>query len=96
MLAAQPIVILGTRQPEPDSMLDNAVAMPRNEKNPATSVTVVRTIDEATAGSWPSLERMIGTNAPAIPAATMEMTMDNAMTTTGQCCRSKDTPRCRK
>lgn len=33
------------------SMLDNAVAIPKNEKNPATSVTVVRMIEDATAGS---------------------------------------------
>ena len=54
--------------------------MPRKEKKPATSVTVVNTIDEAVAGSCPSRVRTMGTQAPARPARTMEITMEIPIT----------------
>ena len=47
---------------------------------PAMSVTVVSTIDEAVAGSWPTRVRPIGTSAPANPAATIDSTIEIAMT----------------
>jgi hypothetical protein len=34
-------------------MVENNVAIPRKLKKPATSVTVVNTIDDDCAGSWP-------------------------------------------
>ena len=43
--------------------------------NPATSVTVVSTIVEDCAGSWPSRVSAIGMTAPARPAMTMDSTM---------------------
>ena len=67
------------------SKLESRVAIPKKERNPATSVTVVRIIDAAVAGSCPRRVNTIGTEAPAIPAATMEITMDMPMT--------KDKPR---
>ena len=54
-------------------MPDSTVAIPRNEKKPTMSVTVVRMIDEDCAGSWPSRLSVIGTSAPTKPAATIEM-----------------------
>ena len=48
--------------------------MPRNEKNPATSVMVVWMIEDAVAGSWPNRVRKIGTSAPAMPASSKIMT----------------------
>ena len=55
-------------------------AIPRNERKPATSVTVVRMIDEAVAGSWPNRVSAIGTNARAIPADTIASTIARAIT----------------
>ena len=51
-------------------MPDSRVAIPRKEKNPTMSVTVVSTIDDDWAGSMPSRLSVIGTSAPAKPAAT--------------------------
>ena len=64
-------------------MNDSSVAVPRKEMNPATSVTVVRIIDDAVAGSWPTRVSIIGTRAPDIPAAIMDRTMATAMTSCG-------------
>lgn len=60
----------------------NIVAMPRNEKKPATSVTVVSRMDDEVAGSCPRRVSMIGMIAPAKPAATIARTIDAAMTQT--------------
>ena len=54
---------------------ESKVAMPRNDMNPATSVTVVSTIVDDCAGSWPSRVSAIGMTAPATPAMTMDSTM---------------------
>ena len=56
--------------------------MPRNEKKPTTSVTVVRMIDDAVAGSWPKRRSSIGTSAPASPAASIEITIASMITPT--------------
>ena len=58
------------------------VAIPRNEKKPAISVTVVNKIDEDVAGSWPKRVSKMGMTAPANPAETMAITIDTAMTPT--------------
>ncbi len=49
-----------------------AVAKPKKLRNPTTSVTVVRMIDEAWAGSWPNFSSRIGIEAPASPAIAMD------------------------
>ena len=49
-------------------------------KKPATSVTVVRMIDEDWAGSCPRALRTVGMAAPAIPATTIAITMETPMT----------------
>ena len=61
-------------------MSDNNVASPRNVKNPTTSVTVVRMIDEAVAGSRFSLTKTTGIVAPAAEAATIEKIITMNMT----------------
>ena len=48
-----------------------AVAIPRKSRKPKTSVKVVTTTADATAGSTPILRRNRGTPAPARPAMTM-------------------------
>ena len=54
--------------------------MPRNEKKPETSVTVVSTIVELVAGSWPRRLIMIGMNAPAMPAIVIDATIARPIT----------------
>ena len=54
--------------------------MPRKAINPATSVTVVRMMEDAVAGSCPSRDKIIGTKAPEIPAIIMAVIMAIAMT----------------
>ena len=61
-------------------MLANKVARPRKLKNPTTSVTVVRMIDEDCAGSWPKASKIIGITAPDKPAATIEMIIEMPIT----------------
>ncbi len=56
--------------------------MPRNEKKPVTSVTVVRMMDEAVAGSWPRRRSTIGTSAPARPAITIDTSIAMTMIST--------------
>ena len=48
-----------------------AVAMPRKSRKPKTSVNVVTTTADATAGSTPMRRRKRGTPAPTAPAITM-------------------------
>ena len=51
--------------------LSIALAMPKYSRNPKTSVNVVTTIAEATAGSTPTRRRNSGTPAPTVPAIIM-------------------------
>src|SRR5690606_20257265 len=51
-------------------------------KKPVMSVTVVRMMDDAWAGSCPRRTRAMGTTAPAKPAATMASTMAEQMIST--------------
>ena len=45
----------------------DALAMPRKSRKPNTSVAVVTSTAEATAGSWPIFLRNNGTAAPTVP-----------------------------
>ncbi len=56
------------------------MARPRKLKNPATSVTVVKIIDDDCAGSCFRDLRIMGMMAPENPAISIEMTMDTPMT----------------
>jgi hypothetical protein len=58
---------------------EKSVAIPRKEKKPQTSVTVVSTIEDDCAGSCPKRCSIIGTRAPAIPAITMDITIEAAI-----------------
>ena len=60
--------------------LEKMVANPRKLKNPATSVTVVKMIDDDCAGSCFNDRRMMGMIAPENPAMSMEITMETPMT----------------
>src|SRR5439155_6021603 len=57
------------------------VARPRKVRNPVTSVTVVRTIDDDCAGSWRSPLRISGTAAPAMPASVIAISIARPITT---------------
>lgn len=59
---------------------ESNVAIPRKDMNPATSVTVVRIIDEDCVGFWPIRVSVMGINAPAISAATVDITIDTRIT----------------
>ena len=48
--------------------------------NPVTSVTVVSTIVDDCAGSWPMRVSAIGITAPAMPAMAIEITIEIAIT----------------
>ena len=54
---------------------ESNVAMPRNDKNPDTSVTVVSTIVDDCAGSGRARVSAIGITAPAMLAMTIDKTM---------------------
>ena len=56
------------------------VARPKKLKKPATSVTVVKMIDDDCAGSCLRDLRMMGIIAPENPAMSMEITMETPMT----------------
>src|SRR5262245_48966765 len=59
---------------------DSSVAIPRNDMNPATSVTVVKMIDDDCAGSWPSRVSAIGISEPAMLAITIDATIEITIT----------------
>jgi len=56
------------------------VASPRKLKNPTTSVTVVKMIEDDWAGSWFSDLRMMGMTAPASPAMHIDVTIEMPIT----------------
>lgn len=56
------------------------VASPRKLKNPTTSVTVVRMIEEDCAGSWFSDLRIMGMTAPEKPAMHIDVTIEIPIT----------------
>ena len=57
--------------------LERRVAKPKKLKNPTTSVTVVKTIEEDWAGSCFMACNAIGIIAPDNPAITIEIIIDN-------------------
>src|SRR5689334_5747587 len=67
-------------QCSPTSSRESNVARPRKLKKPLTSVTVVRMMDEAVAGSRLSAVSTIGTEQPATAAITIEQIMELPIT----------------
>ena len=62
------------------NQLDSRVASPKKLANPLTSVTVVKMMDEAVAGSRLSAVSTIGTEQPLIAAMIIEPTIDTPIT----------------
>lgn len=78
--AIEPWVPLRVKIEPYSRRLEKIVARPKKLKNPATSVTVVKMIDEDWAGSCLSARRMMGMMAPENPAMTIESTMEIPIT----------------